>query len=156
MTTVHTMLNGTPVVVMLLSWLMLRTSDGMTWLKGLAAVLLVGGIILTSDIDELIDIDADPRTLLGLFFAILAMFFSAAGSVITKTISKNFDKRVISSAIGFSILFVALVSVNLDSFLRERLKPPAFVDGQEELTEMFDLYKNLTLGLEKEVSEFIR
>ncbi len=126
MTTVHTMLNGTPVVVMLLSAAMLKKADKFTCNKALASVMLIGGVLLGSDLDDIVDTNPDFKTLMGLIFALSAMFFSAVGSVLTKTISMNFDKKVISSSIGFSILAVTGATVWLDDFLAARLESPEF------------------------------
>ena len=54
---------------------------------------------------------------IGYCFAAGALLFSALGSVLTKKISNNFDKKVISSAIGFSILVIAFCTPFIDNAL---------------------------------------
>ena len=51
---------------------------------------------------------------IGYGFAGGALLFSALGTVLTKKISGNFDKKVISSAIGFSILIIACCTPVMD------------------------------------------
>jgi drug/metabolite transporter (DMT)-like permease len=58
MTMVHTMLNGTPVIVIFLSWAILKSSDSMTKIKALASFMLIGGVILTSDLQEVFEVNA--------------------------------------------------------------------------------------------------
>ena len=48
MTMVHTMLTGTPVLVMILSAFMLKNSDKCTLLKVLASCLFVAGVTLSN------------------------------------------------------------------------------------------------------------
>ena len=54
---------------------------------------------------------------IGYCFAAGALLFSALGSVLTKKISHNFDKKVISSAIGFSILIIAFCTPFMDKLI---------------------------------------
>ena len=55
MTIVHTMLSGSPVLVMILSALLLKQSDKCTALKVVASCLFVAGIVL-SNIKDLTNI----------------------------------------------------------------------------------------------------
>lgn len=49
MSIVHTLMSGSPVLVMLLSHCLLNKDDQFTVLKGVASVLLVGGILLNAN-----------------------------------------------------------------------------------------------------------
>ena len=145
------MLTGTPVLVMILSAFMFKNSDKCTLLKVLASCLFVAGVTL-SNIKDLtnvtpVSINYKPnlktrldiikpgtnvkRQLqenvgqsIGYCFAAGALFFSAFGSVLTKKISKNFDKKIISSVIGFSILIIAFCTPFLDNLLAMAMPMP--------------------------------
>jgi drug/metabolite transporter (DMT)-like permease len=84
---------------------------------------------------------------LGLLFAIGAMLTSALSSVLTKTISKNFDKRIISSCIGFSILVITVATVNLDSFITTHFESKEFLDTIANMTEVFGNSSAMVTGL---------
>lgn len=132
MTIVHTMLSGTPVLVMILSAFMLENSDKCTLLKVFASCLFVAGVTL-SNIKDFTNITPESTAQsIGYCFAAGALFFSAFGSVLTKKISNNFDKKVISSVIGFSILIIALCTPFIDDKLAQFM--PMHTRGIEAAT----------------------
>ena len=49
MPVVHTLMSGSPILVMFLSHCMLRKDDQMTWVKMVSAVLLAAGVVLNSN-----------------------------------------------------------------------------------------------------------
>lgn len=155
MTIVHTMLSGTPVLVMILSAFMLENSDKCTLLKVFASCLFVAGVTLSNikdftnitpvsfklfrGLDFIKPVNYLTRPLqestaqsIGYCFAAGALFFSAFGSVLTKKISNNFDKKVISSVIGFSILIIALCTPFIDDKLAQFM--PMHTRGIEAAT----------------------
>ena len=69
---------------------------------------------------------------IGYGFAGGALLFSALGSVLTKKISTNFDKKVISSAIGLSILIIAFCTPIMDDAMAPFM--PMFTKDLEDVT----------------------
>lgn len=115
LTIVSTMMNGTPVVVMLLSTCLLK--ERMTALKVIACVLLILGVLLNSNPYEAIMKAVSSSNLeesLGVAVTTLVIVFSALGSIFTKKITKTVEKMYITSSIGASIFFFALASTPLD------------------------------------------
>ncbi|TRY73428.1 hypothetical protein TCAL_07780 [Tigriopus californicus] len=141
MSTVHTILNGSPILVMVLSHFLLQ-NDRFSWVKGLSCVLLVGGVVLNFQPYKWLNDKFEIGFGLGVAFSLGALVFSACGSVFTKMITKNFSKLHIAAYIGLSILVVALLSLLTDSLVMNLVKgdvDPALED------QLLDIFPNTTI-----------
>lgn len=141
MSTVHTILNGSPILVMVLSHFLLQ-NDRFSWVKGLSCILLVAGVILNFQPYKWLNDKFEVGFGLGVAFSLGALVFSAFGSVFTKMITKNFSKLHIASYIGISILVVALLSLFTDSLVMNLVKgdlDPVLED------QLLDIFPNTTI-----------
>eukprot|EP00095_Tigriopus_kingsejongensis_P002702 maker-scaffold665_size116259-snap-gene-0.15 protein:Tk02702 transcript:maker-scaffold665_size116259-snap-gene-0.15-mRNA-1 annotation:"transmembrane protein " len=141
MSTVHTILNGAPILVMVLSHFLLQ-NDRFSVVKGLSCILLIAGVLLNFQPYKWLNDSFEIGFGLGVAFSMGALIFSAFGSVFTKMISKNFDKLHISSYIGVSILVVALFSLLTDSVIMNLVQ--AALDPELE-DRLMDIFPNTTV-----------
>ena len=89
-----------------------------------------------SDIFDTRPLQENVAQSIGYCFAAGALLFSALGSVLTKKISNNFDKKVISSVIGFSILIIAFCT----PFIDDALVPVMPMHTRDVETDLFSAW----------------
>ena len=82
---VQAIMQGSPIVVMFLSHFFLH--DKLTLVRGFCGVGLISGILLIMDWDG-----ENLVANIGFIFASVAMILSASGQVLTKMVSKSFEK----------------------------------------------------------------
>ena len=134
-------MGGSPVLVMLLSHCLLRTSDPFTKMKALASVLLVAGVLLTSNPFSIYGdavriyiflfrvrkstFAASPQmhgnvgVVVGIGLSLLSFFLSAFGAIFIKLASPYINKMHLAAYMGFAIFLISFVlSYADDAILR--------------------------------------
>uniref|UniRef100_A0A0K2V7Z2 EamA domain-containing protein n=1 Tax=Lepeophtheirus salmonis TaxID=72036 RepID=A0A0K2V7Z2_LEPSM len=109
MANVHTILNGSPVLVMIFSHFVLN--DRCNIIRSISTVFLVGGVVLIFQPYKFVMLDSFEEDIGGYFMAIGALVLSALGSVFTKKISSNLSKQMIAFILGIAITIVGFFSI---------------------------------------------
>eukprot|EP00096_Caligus_rogercresseyi_P006199 TRINITY_DN22485_c0_g1_i1.p1 TRINITY_DN22485_c0_g1~~TRINITY_DN22485_c0_g1_i1.p1 ORF type:complete len:407 (-),score=37.91 TRINITY_DN22485_c0_g1_i1:1-1221(-) len=109
MANVHTILNGSPVLVMIFSHFLLN--DHCNVIRCISTGFLVLGVVLIFQPYKFVMLDSFEEDIGGYIMAIGALILSALGSVFTKKISSNLSKQIIAFFFGAAILTVGLLSI---------------------------------------------